>query len=130
MYDKKNPLINNIKICHLSSAHPWEDVRIFYKECTSLAKDSSYEVSLISGNGENVKKNNVVVYSVPSTPGQNRFARMRETVNGVYSKALEVDAEVYHLHDPELLRIALKLKRKGKIVIYDAHEDLPRQILG
>src|SRR5699024_12152775 len=42
---------------------------------------------------------------------------------------LEIDAEIYHFHDPELLRIAIKLKRKGKKVIYDIHEDLPRAIM-
>ncbi len=40
----------------------------------------------------------------------------------VYKKGLELDAQVYHLHDPELLPYALKLKKKGKKVIFDCHE--------
>jgi glycosyltransferase involved in cell wall biosynthesis len=42
---------------------------------------------------------------------------------------ISANADIYQLHSPELLPLALPLKRAGKLVVYDAHEDLPRHIL-
>lgn len=108
-----------IKVCHMTSAHPPEDVRIFHKECVSLAK-AGYDVYLVE-RGDSYEKNGVHIVGV-GLPSGGRLNRMTGFAKKVYQAALAIDADVYQLHDPELLPYGLKLKRKGKRVIFDSHE--------
>lgn len=113
------------KVCHLTTVHSIDDVRIFVKECTSLTANG-FDVTLIACGDTAFEdiKNNVKRISL-FVPIKNRFQRMTKRTNAIYKKALQVNADIYHFHDPELLPIVLKLKRKGKRVVYDSHEDTP-----
>jgi glycosyltransferase involved in cell wall biosynthesis len=118
-----------IKICHLSTVHSADDVRIFEKECKSLAANNFDVTLIVTGDITrddtifNVKRIQI------SVPVRNRLQRILKRTKVLYKKALLVNADVYHFHDPELIPVGLKLKKRKKIVIYDVHEDYPLNIL-
>ncbi len=114
------------RVAHLTSVHRATDTRIFAKECRTLA-DAGHEVTLVAPGPADGTRDGVRIAAVPGRRG--RLKRMTATVHAVRRRALEADADIYHLHDPELLPLGIELRRRGREVIYDVHEDVPRTVI-
>ncbi|MEW6404932.1 MAG: group 1 glycosyl transferase, partial [Chloroflexota bacterium] len=114
-------MMHQIKIAHITSAHSPLDTRIFWKECRSLAH-AGFRVLIIASHFQSEIRNGIEILAVPEPTG--RIARMTKTVFHLICAALKSKAEIFHLHDPELLPVAIILKLTCRKVIFDLHEDL------
>jgi glycosyltransferase involved in cell wall biosynthesis len=108
-------------ICHLTSVHPPFDIRIFHKECISLA-NSGYVVFLIAPIKDSVQVDGVTL--IPIKLSKSRMVRMWQVTFKMYRKALSVRARIYHFHDPELMFTGVLLRLSGKKVLFDVHENV------
>lgn len=109
-----------MKVCHFTSTHGNKDQRILIKECCSLAK-AGYEVCQVA-QGDSGEYNGVKLIGTGET-NKSSLYRLIIRPRKVYKLALAQDADIYQIHDMELLPYAVKLKKRGKIVIFDYHED-------
>lgn len=113
-------------IVHLSTVHPARDVRIYHKECRSLARHFGKVLLLVHGSDSGDQEG---VEIRPLKRYRSRLARMFLGPIGAAFQALRARGTIVHFHDPELIPVGLLLRACGRKVLYDAHEDLPRQVL-
>lgn len=114
------------KICHVTSAHPIEDGRIYRRACISTVR-AGYDTYLVE-QGNTYDKEGVHIVGIGKPEKTGRLYRMTTFARKAYDAAVKVDADLYQLHDPELLPYAMKLKKLGKAVVFDSHENYAEQL--
>ena len=120
-------------IVHLSTVHPRNDVRILVKEVSSAKKNLADDVVLVVADGGGREKlklgdNLIDIYDI----GKSRFGRIGRifvTSFRAFWVVRKMHPRLIHFHDPELLLAGFIFKILRYKVVYDIHEDVPKQIL-
>lgn len=113
------------RICHLSTVHPADDTRVFWREAAGLAQ-RGFRVMLIARSDRDGMRHGVRIVALPTY--RSRIVRMSIGVTRALRLAWRARADIYHAHDPELIPALALLRLAGRRVVYDAHELLSRQV--
>ena len=116
------------RILMASSVHPWNDVRIYYKEAQSLARFADVRLLAVQNRASSqVPNGGVTVELLPASgpqPGKVASALLRiRRIGMIMRSVLNRKYDVFHFHDLELIPAGWLAKLRGKKVIYDVHED-------
>jgi glycosyltransferase involved in cell wall biosynthesis len=114
-----------LRIVHLTTLHAPLDVRIFGKEARTAAA-AGHDVHIVAPGGDGTA-DGVQLHDLgaPTQPGLSRLAARLRTARRAAGR---LQADIYHLHEPELIPLAVALKSSRGRVVYDAHEDTPLEV--
>jgi glycosyltransferase involved in cell wall biosynthesis len=115
-----------MRVAHVSIIHLPLDTRIFLKECRELVT-AGHDVHLLVPAPPAEEIDGIRLHPLPDLRGHCYPWRVWRLVPEIYRLARGVAADVYHLHDPDLIPVGLMLRANGARVVYDAHEDSPVQ---
>lgn len=120
---------HQVRICHLTTVHDWNDTRIFVKMSQSASADGCYVdlVAPVSSASPVVNSGNIVVHRLIKY--KSRFLRATLGTIRAIREVIQIRAAVYHVHDPELLPAVLTLRLLHRRVVFDFHEEFAAQIL-
>jgi glycosyltransferase involved in cell wall biosynthesis len=111
----------NRRIVHLTTVHRPFDPRIFHKQLGTL-REAGFDAHLIAPHDAAGQRNGITLHPLPT--GRRRWFERLLLHPLAFRKARGLDADLYQIHDPELLPVAFLLKRAtGARVVYDMHED-------
>ena len=117
---------NKQKAVHISLRHSADDLRIFHKECTTLSKNN-FDVYYMVPTNKIYQNNEVKI--IPLKDHGSEIKNVTKNYLTILKKSFNIDSNIYHLHDPDLIPIGILLKLIHKKIIYDAHEDHPKNVL-
>ncbi|RHW20190.1 glycosyltransferase [Pseudomonas jilinensis] len=95
------------------------------RESASLAEAGYRVKALMRCESEHITDG---VTFIPAPTYRNRLQRFL-CLPQVLCTALKERADIYHLHNPDMIPVAIILKLLGKTVIYDTHEDYSQRLL-
>lgn len=123
---EKQMKTNKVKVVILAPVHSWDDVRIFKKQAISLAKEK-FQVTIIARADSIMQYDNITILPVKAkyTKRLQRFLSLPR----IALQALQLNADIYHLHNPDTIPIVWFLRLCRKQVIYDTHEDFSERLL-
>ena len=120
--------MNKYRIIHLTTVHTRYDTRIFLKQCCSLAKKKEYEIILFVADGLGEEKiNNVRIIDLGKP--KNKIKRLFFAPFKAIRELKKLNPHIIHIHDPELIFSGIFFRFLNIKVIYDVHEDYPKQVM-
>lgn len=115
-----------MRVAHVTISHGPFDIRVFHREARTLAA-AGYDVHVLTPWPAPPATAGVTFHALPDIGPHAYFWRVWRHAWTIYRRSRAVGAAVYHIPDPSLIPVALVLKLRGAKVVYDAHEDRPRQ---
>lgn len=113
---------------HLTTVHDRNDTRVFLKQITDLTKKFAGGVFVVNDGKGNQTYDNFHIVDLNIFAKSKLLRILFAPLKGLLT-VLRLNPRIVHFHDSELIPVGIILSILGYKVIYDVHEDLPRDML-
>lgn len=120
-----------MKIVHITSVHPEDDMRILRKQAASQAQ-LGWDVHLVAldKSSTSASMENKFGVTIHRIPGHRIAGRLQRSTLGAWRvsrQAAYLSPDIVTAHDPELIPFLALLRLRGVKPVFDAHEDFVMQ---